>query len=78
VIIKRVATYSLWNRGIDSISAVIYLQQSDSQRLTVQEMQCKSFDTPDVIENVRSKRKILSLIILNFLISVISNIFILA
>jgi hypothetical protein len=36
-------------------------------------MQRKSFDMPDVIEDARSKRKTLSLVILNFFISVISN-----
>jgi hypothetical protein len=66
-------TSRLWNRGISSVSTVVYLQQSDSHMLTVQEMQRKSFDMPDVIGDTRSKRKTFPLIILNFCISVISN-----
>jgi hypothetical protein len=47
--IEEVATSRLWNRGIGSVSAVVYLQQSDSRRITVQEIQHKSLGTPDVI-----------------------------
>jgi hypothetical protein len=47
--IEEVATSRLWNRGIGSVSAVVYLQQSDSRRITVQEIQHKSLDTLDVI-----------------------------
>jgi hypothetical protein len=47
--IEEVATSRLWNRGIGSVSVVVYLQQSDSRRLTVQKIQHKSLDTPDVI-----------------------------
>jgi ribosomal protein L31E len=49
--IKEVAASRLWNRGIDSISAVVYLQQSNSRRLTVYEIQHKGLGTPDVIED---------------------------
>jgi hypothetical protein len=54
--IEEVAASRLLNRGIGSVSAVLYLQQSDSRRLTVQEMQRKGFDTSDVIRDARSKK----------------------
>jgi hypothetical protein len=69
--IEEVVASRLWNKGIDSVSAMIYLQQNDFRRLTVQEMQRKSLDTSDVIEDVRTKRETLPLIILNFFFSII-------
>jgi hypothetical protein len=39
--IEEVAASRLWNIGIGSVSAVVYLQQNDSRRLTVQEIQHK-------------------------------------
>jgi hypothetical protein len=33
--IEEVAASRLWNRGIGSISAVVYFQQNDSRRLIV-------------------------------------------
>jgi hypothetical protein len=47
--IEEVAASRLWNRGIGSVSTVVYLQQIDSRRLTVHEIQHKGLDTPDVI-----------------------------
>jgi hypothetical protein len=47
--IEEVATSRLWNRGIGSVSAVVYLQQSDSRRRTVQKIQHKGLGTPNVI-----------------------------
>jgi hypothetical protein len=57
VIIEEVTVSRLWNREIGSVSAVVYLQQSSSRRLTVQKMQRKSFGIPDVIIDARSKKK---------------------
>jgi hypothetical protein len=54
--IEEVATSRLWNREIGSVSTVIYLQQSYSQKLTVQEMQRKGLGTSDVIGDARSKK----------------------
>jgi hypothetical protein len=71
--IEEVAASRLWNRGIGSVSAVVYLQQSDSRKLMVQEIHYKILGTPDVIGDARSERKTLPLVILNSLISVISN-----
>jgi hypothetical protein len=51
--IEDIMIFRLWNRGIGSVSAMVYFQQSDSQKLTVQEMQCKGFDIPDVIGDTR-------------------------
>jgi hypothetical protein len=51
--IGDVVTFRLWNKGIGSVSTVAYLQQSNSRRLTVQEMQRKGFGTSYVIEDVR-------------------------
>jgi hypothetical protein len=47
--IEEIAASRLWNIGIGSVSAVVYLQQSDSQRLTVHEIQHKGLGTPDMI-----------------------------
>jgi hypothetical protein len=47
--IEEVAASRLWNRGIGSVSAAVYLRQSDFRRLTVQEIQHKGLGTPDVI-----------------------------
>jgi hypothetical protein len=71
--IEEVAASRLWSSGIGSVSVMVHPQQSDSQRLTVLEIQRKGFGTPDVIGDVRSKRKTFPLVILNFLISIISN-----
>jgi hypothetical protein len=49
--IEEVTASRLWNREIGSVSAVIYLQQSDSQRFMVHEIQHKGLGTPDVIED---------------------------
>jgi hypothetical protein len=67
--IGDVAAFRLWNKGIGSVSIVVYLQQSNSRRLTAQEMQRKGFGTSYVIEDVRSKRETFPLVILIFLIS---------
>jgi hypothetical protein len=66
-------TSRLWSRGIGSVSDVVYLQQSNSRRLMVQEIQHKGLGTPDVIGDTWSEREKFSLVILNSLISVISN-----
>jgi hypothetical protein len=66
-------TSRLWNREIDSVSTVVYLQQSDSRRLTVQQIQHKCLGTPNVIGDTWSERETLPLVILNSLISIISN-----
>jgi hypothetical protein len=34
--IEEIMTYRLWNRGICLVSAMVYLQTSDSQKLTMQ------------------------------------------
>jgi hypothetical protein len=47
--IEEVVTSRLWNRGISSVSTVVYLQQSNFPRLTVQEIQYKGLGTPYVI-----------------------------
>jgi hypothetical protein len=51
--IEEVTASRLWNGGIGSVSVVVYLQQSDFHRLTVQEMQYKDLGTPDVIGDAR-------------------------
>jgi hypothetical protein len=66
-------TSRLWNRGICSVSVVVYLQQNDSRRLTAQEIQHKSLGTSDMIGDAWSERKTLPLVVLNSFISVISN-----
>jgi hypothetical protein len=71
--IEEIMTSKLWNSEIGSVPAVVYLQQSDFQKFTVQEIQRKGFDMSDVIGDARSKRKMLPLVILNFCISFISN-----
>jgi hypothetical protein len=53
--IEEVAASRLWNRGIGSVSAMVYLQQNDSQKFTIQEMQRKYLGTSDVIRDARSK-----------------------
>jgi hypothetical protein len=70
--IEEVATSKLWNKGIGSVSAMVYLQQSDSRRFTIQEMQRKSLGTSYVIGDARSKENIFAGNS-EFLISVISN-----
>jgi hypothetical protein len=50
--IEEIVISRLWNRGIDSVSVVVYLQQSDFRRLTVQEIQHKGLGTPYVIRDV--------------------------
>jgi hypothetical protein len=71
--IEEVARSRLWNRWIGLVSTVVYLQQRDSQRLMVQEIQHKNLGTSDVIGDALSKRETLPLVILNSLISIISN-----
>jgi hypothetical protein len=63
----------LWKRGIDSVSVMVYLQQSDSWRLTVHEIHHKGLGMPDVIGDAWSERETLPLVILNSLISIIYN-----
>jgi hypothetical protein len=71
--IEEIMASRLWNKGIGSVSAVVYLQQSDSQRFTMHEMQHKDFGMPDMIGDAKLKRKTFPLIFMNFLISIISN-----
>jgi hypothetical protein len=52
---------------------VVYLQQSNFRRLTVHEIQYKGLDTPYMIGDAWSEREMFPLVILNSLISVISN-----
>jgi hypothetical protein len=47
--IEEVATSTLRSSRIGSVLTVVYLQPSDSRRLTVQETQHKCLDTLDVI-----------------------------
>jgi hypothetical protein len=64
--IEEVVASRLWSSRISSVS-------SDSRRLKMQETERKGLDTLDVIGDAKSKGETLSLVILNFFFSIISN-----
>jgi hypothetical protein len=71
--IEEVVASRLWSSRIGSVSIVVYLKPSDSRRLKMQETERKGLDMLDVIGDAKSKGETLSLVILNFFFSIISN-----